>query len=110
MLVIVETKAVLQVLDEAALEAVRTAGHRVAEVSELLVDFDEGQEICAITPMQIEQGMSAVRQWLYTNVADPLFFKAQRGEVSVGDWTDAVAKIKADWAYEAGACAPVGEL
>ena len=37
----------------------------------------------------------------YTAEADPLFFKAQRGEVSMDDWTAKVEEIRARYPYPA---------
>lgn len=99
MLVIVETKAALLSLDVFCLEQIKNNGYKVAEVEELVVDFGECGEACAFTPEEIENGMKQVRQWLYQNVTDPMFFKAQRGEVAIDDWKSAVEKIKTDWAY-----------
>ena len=35
----------------------------------------------------------------YRNEADPLFFKAQRGEATTDEWTAKVAEIKARFPY-----------
>jgi hypothetical protein len=36
----------------------------------------------------------AARKNAYTQEADPLFFKAQRGEATLQEWQDKVAEIK----------------
>jgi hypothetical protein len=41
------------------------------------------------------QAAEAARKAAYTDEADPLFFKAQRGEVEQQAWLDKVAEIKA---------------
>jgi len=41
----------------------------------------------------------AARAQAYAAEADPLFFKAQRGEVPLQDWTDKVAEIRARYPY-----------
>jgi hypothetical protein len=38
---------------------------------------------------------STLRQKAYISEADPLFFKAQRGEATMDDWQAKVAEIKA---------------
>lgn len=40
------------------------------------------------------------RRTAYINEADPLFFKAQRGEASMSDWQTKVAEIKARFPKE----------
>ena len=47
------------------------------------------------TPAEIATAVDAARQVAYTAEADPLFFKAQRGEASMEDWRAKVAEIKA---------------
>ncbi len=47
------------------------------------------------TPEQIAAEVDALRAEAYRNEADPLFFKAERGEVPVDDWLAKVAEIKA---------------
>jgi hypothetical protein len=37
----------------------------------------------------------AARKAAYASEADPLFFKAQRGEATLQEWQDKVAEIKA---------------
>ena len=45
-------------------------------------------------------------KWLrasaYSDEADPLFFKAQRGEATTDEWTAKVAEIKARFPYPEG--------
>jgi hypothetical protein len=48
-------------------------------------------------PSQQEQ--EAQRSAAYTKEADPLFFKAQRGEATVEEWQAKVAEIKARFPY-----------
>ena len=40
------------------------------------------------------------RSAAYTAEADPLFFKAQRGEATMQQWQDKVAEIKARFPYQ----------
>ena len=42
------------------------------------------------------------RQRAYSMEADPLFFKAQRGEATTDEWTAKVAEIKARFPYPGG--------
>jgi hypothetical protein len=46
-------------------------------------------------PEQIEAQISATRLAAYQVEADPLFFKAQRGEATMEEWQAKVAEIKA---------------
>ena len=45
--------------------------------------------------------IEANRHAAYIAEADPLFFKAQRGEATVQEWQDKVAEIKARYPKEA---------
>lgn len=47
------------------------------------------------TPDEITAAVDAARQAAYTAEADPLFFKAQRGEATMDAWQAKVAEIKA---------------
>jgi len=44
---------------------------------------------------------AALRRAAYTAEADPLFFKAQRGEATQADWLAKIAEIKARYPMEA---------
>lgn len=44
--------------------------------------------------------MQAQRAITYAAEADPLFFKAQRGEATMQQWQDKVAEIKARFPYQ----------
>ncbi len=44
----------------------------------------------------------SARQIAYRDEADPLFFKAQRGEATLEEWQAKVAEIKARFPYPAG--------
>lgn len=43
------------------------------------------------------------RKVAYQEEADPLFFKAQRGEATMEEWTAKIAEIKARYPYPTGA-------
>jgi hypothetical protein len=45
------------------------------------------------------QELSALRAEAYRAEADPLFFKAQRGEATMDEWLAKVAEIKARYPY-----------
>lgn len=47
-----------------------------------------------VVPPSAEQ-IAALRKAAYQSEADPLFFKAQRGEASMDDWLAKVAEIRA---------------
>jgi len=51
-------------------------------------------------PTQQEQENN--RAAAYRSEADPLFFKAQRGEATTDEWTAKVAEIKARFPYPGG--------
>ena len=43
-----------------------------------------------------------LRSGAYSDEADPLFFKSQRGEATTDEWTAKVAEIKARFPYPGG--------
>lgn len=47
------------------------------------------------TPDQIAAAVAISRQNAYAKEADPLYFKAQRGEATMEEWNAKVAEIKA---------------
>jgi hypothetical protein len=54
-------------------------------------------EIERLKPIKAAEQASAKRQQAYIAEADPLFFKAQRGEATLDEWQAKVAEIKARW-------------
>ena len=58
----------------------------------------EVERLTALEPIRIAE---ANRKAAYIAEADPLFFKAQRGEVEQQVWLDKVAEIKARYPKEA---------
>lgn len=53
------------------------------------------------TPLTPAEEVEANRRAAYIAEADPLFFKAQRGEATVQEWQDKVAEIKTRYPKEA---------
>ena len=49
-----------------------------------------------------QQQQEQKRASAYRSEADPLFFKAQRGEATTDEWTAKVAEIKARFPYPGG--------
>ena len=61
------------------------------------LNYENGEYIDDITSEEIELGAKAVREYLYTKITDPMFFKVQRGELDYQDWLDAIELIKAEY-------------
>ncbi len=66
------------------------------------IAMDEVRAIVAAKqPAPTAEEISDMRRAAYIAEADPLFFKAQRGEATVQEWQDKVAEIKARYPKEA---------
>ncbi|MBM5801692.1 MAG: hypothetical protein FJ077_12850 [Cyanobacteria bacterium K_DeepCast_35m_m2_023] len=50
-------------------------------------------------PVLTTDEQRAARAAAYTSEADPLFFKAQRGEATIEEWQSTVADIRARFPY-----------
>ena len=72
----------------------KEVGYTIADVKRPLAKNKDGEYIDDITPEEIEAGYEAVRGFLYREIADPLFFKVQRGEIEESVWLDEIQKIK----------------
>ena len=59
-------------------------------------------EVARLTAEQPRKKAEANRAAAYRSEADPLFFKAQRGEATTDEWTAKVAEIKARFPYPDG--------
>ena len=57
-------------------------------------------EIQRLQPIKAAEEASRKRQQAYIAEADPLFFKAQRGEATMEEWQAKVAEIKARFPKE----------
>jgi hypothetical protein len=61
------------------------------------VEIDEeaiSAEVARLTPILNNMRVRLDRQTAYEQEADPLFFKAQRGEATMQEWQDKVEEIK----------------
>jgi hypothetical protein len=52
-----------------------------------------------VLPAELKKEVELKRSAAYATEADPLFFKAQRGEATTDEWTAKVAEIKARFPY-----------
>jgi response regulator of citrate/malate metabolism len=65
------------------------------------ITMDEVRSIVATKqPALTAEEIAMMRRITYINEADPLFFKAQRGEVEQQAWLDKIAEIKARYPKE----------
>ncbi len=55
-----------------------------------------------VMPGKLRETVETNRAAAYRLEADPLFFKAQRGEATTDEWTAKVAEIKARFPYPGG--------
>jgi len=62
----------------------------------------EAPVVPTLTPEQQTAQQKSARAAAYRSEADPLFFKAQRGEATTDEWTAKVAEIKARFPYPEG--------
>ena len=62
------------------------------------------EEVAILQPPRVftEKEQKGNRASAYAAEADPLFFKAQRGEATTDEWTAKVAEIKARFPYPGG--------
>jgi hypothetical protein len=51
------------------------------------------------TKDELKQGAKEARAFAYASEADPLFFKAQRGEASMEEWQEKIAEIRQKYPY-----------
>ena len=79
---------------------------KTGEVTQTTLTAEEIQERETYTrdvlPGVLRQQAEQSRAAAYAAEADPLFFKAQRGEATTDEWTAKVAEIKARFPYPDG--------
>ena len=69
------------------------------------IQIDQSLVDAAAVTVAAEQTLATAklnRSKAYVAEADPLFFKAQRGEATTDEWTAKVAEIKARFPYPGG--------
>ena len=72
----------------------KEVGYTIVDVKRPLTKNEDCEYTDDITAEEIEAGYDAVRGFLYREIADPLFFKVQRGEIEESVWLDEIQKIK----------------
>ena len=80
----------------------KEVGYIIADIKRPLTKNKEGEYVDDITDEEIEAGYEAVRGFLYREIADPLFFKVQRGEIEESEWLAAIQEIKDTYKYIGG--------
>ena len=76
---------------------------QTGEVTKVPLTAEEVAEIESRPPyVPTQQEQENARAAAYRSEADPLFFKAQRGEATTDEWTAKVAEIKARFPYPNG--------
>ena len=69
----------------------------------VIISNENGYPILADLPElsldEIKSRLKQQRQLAYTQESDPLFFKAQRNEISLSDWIAKIEEIKARYPY-----------
>jgi hypothetical protein len=72
-----------------------TAGAFDAQGNQVTIDEAAvAAEIQRLQPIKAAEEATRQRQQAYIAEADPLFFKAQRGEATMEEWQEKVAEIK----------------
>jgi hypothetical protein len=78
-------------------QVVRTVGEDAFDADGNPVAYDRQAVEAKAAQLQAQQE----RATAYTNEADPLFFKAQRGEATIEEWQAKVAEIRSRYPYPA---------
>ncbi len=76
-------------------QAIRTVGNNAVDANGDPVEYDIQAVEAKAAQMQARQQRSAA----YAIEADPLFFKAQRGEATIEEWQAKVDEIRARYPY-----------
>jgi hypothetical protein len=74
---------------------VRTVGEEAFDADGNPVTYDRAAVEAEAQRMSAQQARAAA----YASEADPLFFKAQRGEATIEEWQSTVADIRARFPY-----------
>lgn len=77
----------------------REVNIQTGEVTLVAMTAEEIAEREAHVPAFVSNPIQEARAAAYAAEADPLFFKAQRGEATTAEWEAKVAEIKARYPY-----------
>lgn len=76
-------------------QVIRTVGEEAFDADGNPVEYDRTAVEAKAVQMQAQQQRASA----YTTEADPLFFKAQRGEATIEEWEAKVAEIRSRYPY-----------
>lgn len=79
-------------------QVVRTVGDDAFDADDNPVAYDRESVEAKAAQIQAQQQRAAA----YTSEADPLFFKAQRGEATMAEWQAKVEEIRLRFPYAGG--------
>jgi hypothetical protein len=83
-------------VSDSLIQHVNSTGDFIAYVERPLPESPSEQIGFAVQD-ELDEAYRRIRLWLYQTLADPLFFKEQRGEASPGAWLAEVERIKSTW-------------
>lgn len=72
---------------------------RVADPVQIGGEWTQQWEVVGLPVDQRIENLKAARANAYTEEADPLFFKAQRGEIELAEWQAKVTEIRHRYPY-----------
>jgi hypothetical protein len=97
MYIIEETKQIFNEPNMVVCNYITNNNYSVAFIEREIEKNLDGEEILNLTEEERFVAKDKIKKYLYREISDPLFFKAQRGEIATEEWMSAVTKIKQDW-------------
>lgn len=97
MFIIEETKQIFKEPNIVVCNYITNNNYSVAFIDREIERNEEGEEVLNLTEEEKAIAKDKIKKYLYREISDPLFFKAQREEISTEEWMSAVTKIKEDW-------------
>jgi len=97
MFIIKENQKSFKELNLLLCEYILKNNYSVASIEREIEINEEGEEVLNFTEEEKIIAKDKIKRYLYKEISDPLFFKAQRGEITTEEWMSAVTKIKQDW-------------
>jgi hypothetical protein len=97
MYIIKETKQIFKEPTIVVCDYIVKNNYSVGFIEREIEKNEEGEEVLNFTEEEKNKAKDQIKKYLYSKITDPLFFKSQRGEVSIEEWKSAVEKIKQEW-------------